>query len=588
MAFRQPTFAPTSRPKTAQEPERNTVAAIPSPLHNELDQSHEWVLFPSARAYSTTLTQTASTERTPRTAGLSRLSDFGSLAAGSGQENEAACAATDGSIDEDGDLDSLDEGLHAFQEPATQKRSGFFGQNGSILPRHDGLGTFPASSPPMQEQLWHFEQHNPRIRSISGHARRRSSVQRRLDAVEDNDAAVLEGERRERIEKWRMEQSRVFLDEIEKETRRRRRSSVLGQQLERAPSIIGPERIIKESVETHTGQQSADESKAAATQVTDDESFWQRITQRVIRDFIGLDDSLMSVIFGESLPAERPVSSAPTDLASSKSIRLDPSVTARGSAFWEGRLLDRIARELGILVQQLSDHPGAFSTLNPASFDPSTSDYAGMPVTVPTSSKSQPKPSPHTGDLSATSSTSFAFNPTLQDAAPLTPARTADSAHAALWGIEEEPSSDTLQNEREYWEQPADLKTVFRFLHTRFTAERRPTTTTKPAINIATTSTPDSLRRAAVIRQYHPLVSRAPASWEQRHGHTRRHSLLRNRSWSSCASSIVGSARRGAALRGSSLASSSRNYWDLGGSGVGSGGGSAIGVGGGVGAWGEL
>ena len=42
-------------------------------------------------------------------------------------------------------------------------------------------------------------------------------------------------------------------------------------------------------------------------------------------------------------------------------------------------------------------------------------------------------------------------------------------------------------------------------------------------------------------------------------------------------------------LRGGSLGSSSRNYWDIGGSTVGSGGGSAIGVGGGgMGAWGEV
>lgn len=582
MAFRQPAFAPISRPATAQEPERNATVTILSPLHKELDQSQEWILFPSAQAHSTTLTQTASTERTPRTAGLSRLSDFGSLAARSEQEKDAACAATDGSIEEDGELDSLDEGLHAFQEPSNQQRSGYFDQSGSILPRHDGLGTFPASSPPIQEQLWHFEQYNPRKRSINGHVRRRSSVQRRLDAVEEHDAVFLEGERRERIEKWRMEQSKAFLDEVEKETRRRRRSSALGQRPERAPSTIGLERIIKESVEIQTGQLGTHEPKGPATQTSlEDESFWQRITRRVIRDFVGLDDAMLSVVFGESLPVEQPLGSAPTGFASSKFIRFDPSLHPTAPTSWEGCLLDRISRELGILVQQLSDPPGASSIL--PSFDPSTSDYAGMPVTVPTSSKSQARLHRPTANLPTTTSASFAFNPTLQDAALVTPTTSADSAHAALWGIEEEPASGLERNERDYWEQPADLKTVFRFLHTRFTAERRPSPSTKPAINTATTSTPDSLRRAAIIRQYHPLVSRAATAWEQRHGHARRHSLLRGRSGSSCASSIVGSARRGpAGLRGSSLASSSRNYWDIGGSGVGSA------ISGGVGAWGEV
>lgn len=583
MAFRQPTFAPASRPTTSHEPEPTTRTSVPSTLHRGIEDSHEWVLFPSAKANSTTPTQ-SSTERTPQTVGLSRLSDFGSLAARSRRDDGIACEATDGSLEDDEDLDSLDEGLHAFQEQSVQQRPDDFDQSGSILPRHDGLGTFPSSSPPLQEQLWHFEQYNPRKRSIGGHQRRRSSIQRRFDALEDNDAVLLEGERRERIENWRMEQSKVLLDEIERETRKRK-SSVAGRRTEYAPSSAGLEHIVKESVLTQTEdpEQNEDREEERAP-YEDDESIWQRITRRIIRDFIGIDDALLSVIFGEALPEERPTTSHSSGLSSSKSTRLNNSLPAPSSSGWEERLLERLARELGILVQHLSDHPGAFST----PYNLSTSDYAGMPVTVPTSSKSQPKPPAIATTIGLASTASFNFNPTLQDAnlPPSTP--TTDSAHAALWGIEEEPSSDTEQKEREYWEQTPDIKTVFRFLRNRFTtSQRRPPTASKPP-NIATTSTPDSLRRAAIIRQYHPLVSRAAAAWEQRHGHARRHSLLRGRSGSSCASSIVGSARRPLVVgRGSSLASSSRNYWDLGASGVGSGGGSAI-AGGGLGAWGEV
>ncbi len=584
MAFRQPTFAPASRPTTSHEPEESTGATVPSALHRGIEDSHEWVLFPSAQANSTTLTQ-SSTERTPQTVGLSRLSDFGSLAARSRLDDGIACEATDGSLEDDEDLDSLDEGLHAFQEQSVQQRVGVFDQSGSILPRHDGLGTFPPSSPPMQEQLWHFEQYNPRKRSIVGHQRRRSSIQKRFDALEDNDAVLLEGERRDRVENWRMEQSRVLLDEIERETRKRR-SSVADRRTEYVPSSAGLEHIVKESVLTQTEDPGQNEDKGVERPACeDDESIWKRITRRIIRDFIGIDDALLSVIFGESLPDERLTSSHSSGLNSSKSIRLDNSLPAPSGSGWEERLLERLARELGILVQHLSDHPGAFST----PYNPSTSDYAGMPVTVPTSSKTQPKPSANTANtanVGLASAASFNFNPTLQDANLPAPTSTTDSAHAALWGIEEEPSFDAEQKERDYWEQTPDIKTVFRFLRNRFTSQRRPSTVSKPA-NIATTSTPDSLRRAAVIRQYHPLVSRAAAAWEQRHGHARRHSLLRGRSGSSCASSIVGSARRGVVVRGSSLASSSRNYWDLGGSAVGSGGGSAI-AGGGLGAWGEV
>ncbi len=574
MAFRQPTFAPAIRQPAAHHPQDTAATPILSPLHQELEQSQEWVLFP---ARSTTQTQTASTVQTP-TAGLSRLSDFGSLDAKSRQDEGVPCETANGSVDEDEDLDSLDEGLHAFQEPPLIHGSGLFESSGSILPRHDGLGTFPTSRPPLQEQLWHFEQFNPRKRSTGAWPhRRRSSVQKRIDAIEDHDVASIEAETRERIEKWRMEQSRVLLDEIEKETRRRR-TSVISQRVETRPSTAGLEQIIKESVAKNAGDEAtAAHLSASSPAIEDSESFWQRITRRVIRDFMGIDDDVLSVIFGESLPTERLDSNPSSGLGPSRSLRLDSSSAVPPCTGWEGRLLDRLSRELGMLLHHLTEHPGAFST----SLNPSITDYAGIPVTAPTSSRSQPKPPTPT----VNSASSFDFRPTLQDASLPAQNSAADSTHAALWGIEEEPIPSTPEDDREYWEQTPDIKTVFRFLHNRFTSQRRPTATNKPPLNIATTSTPDSLRRAAIIRQYHPLVSRAAATWEQRHGHARRHSLLRGRSGSSCASSVVGSARR-MGLRGGSLGSSSRNYWDLGGSTVGSGGGSAIGVGGGgMGFW---
>lgn len=580
MAFRQSTFAPATRQPTAKDSRDNAATIIPSPLHRELEQSQEWFLFPERAG---TQSQTASTVQTP-TAGLSRLSDFGSLDAKSRQDETVPCETTNGSGEDDEDLDSLDEGLHAFQEPSPIYRSGFFESTGSILPRHDGLGTFPMSGPPLQEQLWHFEQFNPRKRSIGGgRHRRRSSVQRRLDAIEDHDVASVEAETKERIERWRMEQSRVLSDEIERETRRRR-ASVISQRAKTTNGTAGSEHIIKDSVVQEAGDEMATRSlRATSPAIEDSETFWQRMTRRIIRDFIGIDDDLLSIIFGESLPLETLDGNQPLGVGFSRSSHPEKSLPTSAGTGWEGRLLDRLSRELGIILQQLTEHPGAFST-HSSPLNPSTSDYAGMPVTVPTSSRSQPKPSTPTTNAAA----SFEFRPTLQDASAPAQISTADSTHAALWGIEEEPAPTTPEDDSEYWEQTPDIKTVFRFLHNRFSSHRRPAATNKPPLNIATTSTPDSLRRAAIIRQYHPLVSRAAAAWEQRHGHARRNSLLRRRSGSSCASSIVGSARR-VGLRGGSLGSSSRNYWDIGGSTIGSGGGSAIGLGGGgIGAWGEV
>ncbi|MCJ1460077.1 hypothetical protein MMC28_010456 [Mycoblastus sanguinarius] len=468
MAYRQPTFTPASRQLAAQEPDSKAATTLPSQQRSGIEESHEWVLFPDQ---SDAQTHTASIERTPRTAGLSRLSDFGSLetAAKSRETEGIQCEATDGSVEDDEELDSLDEGLHAFQEPSVEQRSGYFDQSGSILPRHDGLGTFAASSTPVQEHLWHFEQYNRGKRSI-GHRRRRSSAQRRFDPVEENEAVSIGEERRERIEKWRMDQSRLLLDEIERETRRRR-TSLADKRVERTPSTAGLEQIIREAIDVNTGDREPQQAtEAEKPEAEDSDSFWQRITRRVIRDIIGIDDATLSVIFGESLPTEKPSSSPSVGLSTSRAPRVDDSISVPSNASWEARLLGRLARELGFLVQHLSDHPGAFT----APFNPSTSDYAGMPVTVPTSSKTQPKLPPITKNAVTSLSPSFAFEPTLRDSALQTPTSTADSTHAALWGIEEEPSSDHQEGNREYWEQTPDVKTVFRFLHNHLTSNRRP------------------------------------------------------------------------------------------------------------------
>src|SRR5699024_6070512 len=94
---------------------------------------------------------------------------------------------------------------------------------GAVLPTHDGLGSFQASSQTVQDQLWQHEQYNPQRRPEL-RLRRHSSVQRQLDMVAEQEQMTnAERERWQRIEKWRMEQSRALLQEVERETRRRRR-----------------------------------------------------------------------------------------------------------------------------------------------------------------------------------------------------------------------------------------------------------------------------------------------------------------------------------------------------------------------------
>ncbi|KAK2791304.1 hypothetical protein FQN52_004981 [Onygenales sp. PD_12] len=673
MAFRLPTHPPQrqqsysgTQPASLQIP---PASSYPSQPQHQDDESTEWILFSPSQADSTTArTHTTSTERTPRTAGLSRFSDFGSLDTAAQSDDELD---EEEELEEDNntELDSLDDGLHAFREPAVHRaESALAGPDDSaILPAHDGLGMFAASSQDVQNQLWQHEQYNPRRRG-EVRPRRRSSVQRHLETVEEMEAREVERDRWQRIEQWRMEQSRALLQEIEKETRRRRnsrasRASLASERLVARQSAKSD--VVEAAAQADLVSKTSDEPPAEPQDdAAADESFWRRITRKVIRDLIGIDDSLLSVILGESIVhedgetehAKQDGVSTPNAQKSSMEdepqrpfdmdqMMKDAGDASQSDSYWHERLLERIARELGILVHQLCEHPGAFSTYirNSASI---SNQYAGIPISHPSSnltpSTSRPFPlsrstSNNTSNLASTYSPQFA--PTLQD--------TAASKHAALFGIEEEgplfapthlspnqplpptaPHSATaetvseaarLERERDYWERELDIKMVFHFLRSRFSKNIPFTNNDNSTNNItATTSSPrrrsstttsthhgqqDPSQRAAIIRQHHPLVARAHARSQS---HIQRpmnntwatsvsssaaaggSPILRHhirRASSSCASqSAKLSAKRTMA---GSASGSSRHYWDIGGS-VGSGSVVVSAVGGGMGGWGDV
>lgn len=620
MAFQQPQRPRPARQFSVTAPVAQIVEAGPSLASPQrkrtLEDSQEWILFSPVAAPSTTRTRTTSTERTPRTAGLSRLSDFGSLetAARSDQydneDDNLTCQGTDPD-DEGEELDSLDDGLHAFHEPSEYSGHSrrLMEQSGdTVLPTHDGLGLFPANTAAVQEQLWQFERHGSRrVRR-----RRRSSVQRRLDALEEAEEVDEQDERMQRIEKWRVEQSKALLEEIERETRRMRRMSRVSTGRSRMESLH------PQVQDAASPKADPAITKAAETQTSDQvdsESFLQRFTRRVIRDLIGIDENLLSVIFGEALPDELALPSAASfeSKASETSHRSDPNPTNQVGQSWEHRLLERIARELGILVHQLSEHPGAFSTYlrtqEPASYAGLPTSNVAIPDTMPNAASAPIYPS--------MSASGGLFAPTLQNQpAP-------SYSDASLWGIEEEPTAVTAAtnatasypqtNEppidadaaaREYWERELDVKMVFSFLVRRFSRPSSPSpnmpstsrslptapaTTVSPMPATASTNPTISARRAALIKQTHPLAPRASehaaAASRRRdllhrhHYHHQQHAaaaaVLRSRlvggGTSSCASRSTKKSRK---------SGSSRNYWDLGGS-VGSG------PAGGVGMWGE-
>jgi hypothetical protein len=581
MAFIQQQRPQSGRHVSYHAPEAPAEATTTAPQpKRRLEQSEEWVLFSPTAPSATTRTHTTSTERTPQTAGLSRFSEFGSLetAARSDQDDDAGTF-----LGTEEELDSLDDGLHAFHEPSEYGApASRLQQSGdTVLPTHDGLGEFEPHAT-MQEHMWQFER--PRRRA----ARRRSSVQRHFSILDHREDMNTEQDKRQRIEKWRLEQSKALLEEIEKETRRRRRMSTTSATRNRVDSIQQE----TTSVTPHTARSVSDAQSESSEESTDNLSFWQRITRRVIRDLIGLDEDTLSVIFGESLALEAatPKPASPVEFSADKALQDAGVVASRFSDdTWQTKLLERVAQELGTLVNQLSEHPGAFSTYQRTQSIP---DFAGLtPIRTNAALSSDLSASRPSSLQPTTLSASAQFAPTYQ---PQT-SQAHTYSEASLWGIEEEPTEPTptpplpttniaedLAREREYWESEIDVKMIFNFLMKRFSSQRKgiPQAETQPR-RTTTASIGDgseSARRAAIIRQHHPLVNRTADSariptsattqgreyipskryatyYAPRDKLSERSKL---RSSDSCASQSTKKSKRSG--------SSARNYWDLAGS----------------------
>lgn len=594
MAFQQPQQRPQPlRQVSPSKPAVDTQVPASPARKRTIDESQEWILFSPAQNES-------NTSQTPRTA--THLSDFGSLEthirsqpAGNEQDNDLTCQGTEVD-DEAAELDSLDDGLHAFHHPFSPGSNNLDQSGGTVLPTHDGFGTFPSGTG-LQERLWQFERYNPQRKK---HVRRRSSVQKKLDAMEEEQDLDVEDERTARIEKWRLEQSRAVLEEIEKETRRRRRRmsrmSGTGGSVDMRSSW--QESGIAAALQRHESIIHEEPEIAKSEEQPPSESFWQRITRKVIRDLIGLDENTLSVIFGESLPEEAtPTPTQPSPIAVATA---SPPTTSRvtfddPSYSWEVKLLNTIARELGVLVHQLTEHDGqAFSTYMRSRGEP---EYAGLPARDPPRRQPSLRQRRREQKERASGTTNDPmFQPTLSQP-PMSPS---DAPDTSLWGIEEEPIEDDtedvqLQQEREYWEKDIDVNMIFSYLKRRFSSQAKPPPessgplpTSWATVNSASAlgTSPESLRRAEVIRRQHPLVSRAAeraaAQSRRRDSLLKRHQvqqiLQKRPGSSSCASQSTKRSRR---------SGSSRHYWDIGGS-VGSVGSGPAMSSGALGGWGEV
>lgn len=629
MAFHQPTRQAAQRitriDPVSADPEAHAPA---SRLTHSRDESQTWVLFSPATDAGTTSSYISSVQDEQPTPGRSRISDLGSLPTIARSDNlysepaDSDLLEEDGAVEDDAELDSLDSHLPEFLNRSQQ--GGF--QSTTILPGHDGLGSFRLNTQgladEMQETMYQFEQYNPRRVK-----RRRESLELGQLALESEESQ--EAGRRRRIEEWRLEQSRILLQEIRMETRRRRDETVsaLTNQLRRgshASTEPGAEEATLSTVESPTRDasmagtewhdQDAPELGLGAGQGKNKDaepSYWTRITRKVICDLMGIDDNLLCVLFGDALPDD--VDLGTDDLSTTPKAKTPAVKATEGDDPWQLRVLDRVACELGNLVSHLTTHPhpGAFSTYTKIQQMPIA--YPGLPV-IPEAADVPSRPSMQaeqekiwteaannniasrrSSDVEgSTMPAMLHFQPTLQTIPHTQPVDIpkAKSSDVPSEAPAPEKQPDTFSQQE--WEQDLDIKLVFKYLRNRFTSSRtaasNPPSHAQPQHSHPGPASADTAARAAArVRQNHPLVRGVPP-------HPRRTSFRVSvpagamgqlqRHPSSCASqSTKRSGHRGSISVSSRQ--SSRRYWDLGAGGsVGTG--SMIASTGPMGSWGEV
>ncbi|KAL8403573.1 hypothetical protein RB594_008726 [Gaeumannomyces avenae] len=578
-----------------------------------------------------------------------------------------------------------------------------------VLPTHDGLGSFRLGTPAagdgaddlqMQEHIYSFERFNPRRVK-----RRRESLDLARLEVEMAAATAAAGgsaeaERHRRIEAWRQEQSLLLLEAIRRETRRRRQHTAAPHLRRRdsggmsdasaaVAAVPAADELLaslgNSAAASHAGdmpmagtewheQDAGVPGDGAEAQGKEQEGYLSRFTRKVIRDLLGIDDNLLAVLLGEALAEEQvesresqrqsrgdaqeddDLSSTPKASVAGLSTLLRGSEESAGtthpddssSSSWQLRMLDRIARELGLLVHRMSTHhPGAFAAYARLTEDPLP--YAGLPVIPEAEVASATRDEVRSrrraysmgdnvnveGYMDGTGSGMPSvmmpqFTPTVPPhmhhhgdggagghAQPIAIPGRQQGRQEHVEGSGGHPTTFTQQE----WEQQLDIGLVFRYLRSRFGSSSTPSSSSAAGLSTGvsphalSSTSQDAAARAARVRLHHPLVGRSaprrnnsgtattttgmtmssasqattgaavgPAATAALHTRQRSPSCASQQSPRSRRSGVT---RRSGSFSIASAASrhSSRHYWDIGGS-VGTG--SIIASTGPMGSWGEV
>lgn len=538
MAFQQA----QPRPQAVQRPAPAVVTvSAPQDLLSLSQSPEEWILFSPQTVDDQTLAS-----HTPQTTNISHHSDLGSLESGLIYHHALSSNKEDQTHEnKDTELDSLDDNLYAFDQPLRLHLD----QSGTVLPTHDGLGAFPPTlesetNRQVQEQIWRHEHRNPD-----------KPFGRHLSKAKASDAVqTTQDERILRVEQWRLSQSQAILEEVERVARRQRRYA---SHLKRHKHEHSAKRSHDSTSETEDRPQSKWLSSS---------SFWHRITRRVVHDLLGLDHATLAILFGHDYVNVPGQSGAGTTIGRSTSTPDLPS--------WEEKLVARVARELGMLVQQIAEPASAFTTYTSAG-------------NLHTSPHAQHKDC--TSRSYATRTRKLTFKPTLHNT----------SRDTRLSGIREEPLEDSdAAQAAEYWERDPSMGMIFGYLVNRFSGNTPPEPSqysAHPPVtscdevlpsewattgNVDESTRTSSAARANMIGQNHPLVSQSTQrhreallrSHLQRHQQNVRlqqqrqqqqdilsHALAHRR----VAGSSCGSQSTNKRSKRSSATGHSRNYWDF-------------------------
>ncbi|KAK3325801.1 hypothetical protein B0H66DRAFT_138890 [Apodospora peruviana] len=595
MAFHQPTRQAQAHRVNRVESEDGDSAILTPQAQPAPSESQTWVLFTPGTDAETTTSYLSSIQDDQVTPGRSRISLLGSLDSvarsdhNSQPENSAVPSdfLSESFAEDDAELDSLDSHLPDFRSiPSPYAQQQEDAHTAPVLPAHDGLGSFRFDTRGMgaeaQNWLYAFEKFNP---NQVKHTRESFD---RIRVELDNDEAH-EVERNRRIEAWRLEQSQLLLENIRKETRRRQSEASLHNK-------ASPRSVVDRAVLTSSPDETARDVDAAGTEWHDQDSretedprsgFWSQITRKVICGLLGIDDKLLEILFGEALPADEDLSSAPKASAMSTPTPAVAHMVSESfdDSTWQLRMLERLARELGLLVHRMSAHPGAFSTYTRMQQAPLP--YAGLTVIPEAPADMNETQQKADGSVSAIPQ----FKPTVAHPVDIPGARPSESPTPTGPSVGDMSGTNTQHAfTQQEWEQDLDIKLVFRYFRSRFTPSRPSTPPfASGTSHLATSSTQDSAAKAARVRQHHPLVSHAHAHHRPRQGERRTFKVttpsspvaLRHPSGSCASQSTRRSARRGSV----SSRHSSRHYWDIGGS---IGAGSIVASTGPMGSWGEV